>query len=128
MAGLMDILQGVQQGSQAANVMQQGMVPNGAQPMGSPQMNIPGIGELREEIAKLNSIMDAMYRAAGTDDVMHQAVSEIMSCTQKLQTVANKLQSHQKDMVMEAAGAGVGAPGVGAGQMQQQQQQQQMGY
>jgi hypothetical protein len=95
---LFSTLQAVQQGSQMGDAASQGIVPNATQPKGSPQLYIKAIGMIRSKVAELNTIMDGMFREAGTDDTIHKAVKEVMDCIQKLQGVSITLETHLKEL------------------------------
>jgi hypothetical protein len=82
----------------AQNAMQNGLIPNAAQPRGAPQLWTAAIAATRNEIARLNKLADS-FRRIGEES----ADREVIACTHKLQGVLDKLKNKIMDMQNNAA-------------------------
>lgn len=100
---MMSALQAQQTGAQAGNAAIAGMIPNASQPKGSPQLYSRAIDMLRKEVVNLGGIQAQLFRDAGTDDVMHKCITDIMGCAHKLQGCATTLESHLRDLAADNA-------------------------
>lgn len=91
-------LQSSMAGSQAGDqVMNQGMMPNTAQPRGSQQLWMAGIAAIRHEIQQLNKLADSLRRVG-----LEKEDREVTGCVHKLQGTLDSLQSKMADMQQQS--------------------------
>lgn len=93
------------QGGQAGDTAAMGAIPNASQTMGSPQMNNPAVGMVRAQVFELSKIQAELFRSGANDPEIQGALRDLMDITAKLQGVANNLDSHMRDKMMQQQSA-----------------------